>query len=394
LSPSSQPADEARRPPSRRRRIVLGAVVALLLAVGLFAVGEAALRVAGRVRTGAWPVTEAVARQRTLAQLARLFRPHPYLVVAPREGARIEIGGKSASFNAAGYRSPERPVAKPPGTLRVVVAGGSTTFDTLAPSDAESWPWLLEAELRRRDWPVEVWNAGLPTWTSAESLISLALRDLDLEPDVVVFYHGINDLQPAAFRPFERDYERGHPRLARAALGLLDRPPPPWRRSLLLAALAPPPAAAPPAAEGGGALPPAAIDTFARNVRSFAALAAAEGAATLLVTQPMRLRRGHLAADRRYLEEWLPGWQGSAAPGQLERLNDVLRAAPLELAADAPGTALADAAAAIDWRDEDFGDPVHNTRGGAAKLALFLADGVESALLAAGERPAAGGGAR
>ena len=41
----------------------------------------------GRVGGGAWPTTEAVARHRAFAQLARLFRPHPYLVVAPREGA-------------------------------------------------------------------------------------------------------------------------------------------------------------------------------------------------------------------------------------------------------------------------------------------------------------------
>lgn len=385
-----------RRPPSRARgggrRIVLGAALALLLLAGLFAAGELALRVAGRVGGGAWPETEAVARHRGFAQLARLFRPHPFLVVAPREGAEVELAGKRAAFNSAGYRSPERPLAKPPGTLRVVTAGGSTTFDTLSPTDAESWPWRLEDELRRRGRPVEVWNAGVPTWTSAESLISLALRDLDLEPDLVVFYHGINDLQPAGILPFEADYEAGHPGLARAALGIADRPPAPWRRSLLLARLAPQPPRSPAAAgEELERAPAAALAAFARNVRSFVALAGAAGASTLLVTQPMRLRRAHREADERYLESWLPGWDGAAAPGELERFNDVLRRAPRELDA-----ALADVSRDVDWRDDDFADPVHYTRPGADKLALFLADRVEAALAAAGAAPAAAaaGGAR
>lgn len=363
---------------SARRRWLLGGLFALALAAGLLVVGELSLRVAGRLASGTWPVTEAVARYRGFTQLARLFRPHPYLVVAPREGARIVLGGKQASFNSAGYRSPERPLDKPPGTLRVVVAGGSTSFDTLAPTDRQTWPWRLEELLRRRGLPVEVWNAGVPTWTSVESLISLALRDVDLAPDLVVFYHGINDLQPASFQPFQADYEAGHPRLARSALGIVARPPPPWQRSLLLTTLEPKPEATA-AGPGRERAPAAALDAFARNVRSFVAVAASAEAATLLVTQPMRLRREHREADERYLEDWLPGWRGEAAPRELERFNDVLRRAPLELDA-----AVADAAADVRWRDEDFGDAVHYTRSGAEKLALFLADHVEP-LLAAGD---------
>ena len=60
-----------------------------------------------------------------------------------------------------------------------------------------------------------------------------AVRDIDLEPDVVVLYQGINDLQPASLDPFDPAYER-HADLTRRALGF-DLPALPWhRRSLLV----------------------------------------------------------------------------------------------------------------------------------------------------------------
>ncbi len=354
--------------PSRWRPAARGLLLALALLLVLAAGSELALRLAGRVGSGAWPRTRAELTAERRARLAHLFRLHPFLGVAPREGAAVELGGKRASFNSAGYRSPERPVARPPGIRRVVCAGGSTTFDSLAPDDRSTWPWRLEDRLRARGVEVEVWNAGVPGWTSLESVVSLLTRDLDLQPDLVVFYHGINDLQPASHHPFEADYETGHAELVRRALGLTSPAPGILGHSLLLDRLraAPAPPSPPP---GGGSLAPGALAAFRRNVRSFVAVARAGGAATLLVTQPIRLRAGQRRADEAYLEEWIPTLSGEVAARQIERFNDVLRrqACP-------QGPFLADAARGIEWSDADFGDPVHYTRQGAEKLSRFLAD--------------------
>ncbi|HET9210102.1 MAG TPA: SGNH/GDSL hydrolase family protein, partial [Thermoanaerobaculia bacterium] len=218
------------RPVSRLLRgLLLGLLVAALLLIS----GEALLRVTLRLRDGVWPQTRAAVFYGEMRRLRSVYRRHAYLNTGPHEGGKVAVFGKRATLNRLGYRSPERPRVKPPGVRRVLLAGGSTTFDVLAPDDAATWPRLLEARLQAGGGKVEVWNAGFPGWTSQENVIALAIRDLDLAPDLAVLYQGINDLQPAAHQPFDPQYEHGHAELARRALGL-ELPPPSWlARSLL-----------------------------------------------------------------------------------------------------------------------------------------------------------------
>lgn len=363
-------------------RIVRGLLLATVVALVLLAGGEAALRVALRLRDGAWPRTKTAAFYDQIHLLRRIYRRHAYLNTAPREGGRVEVFGKRATLNRLGYRSPERPRAKPPGVVRVLVAGGSTTFDVLAPDDASTWPNLLESRLKTGARPIEIWNAGFPGWTSQENVISLAIRDLDLAPDLVVLYQGANDLQPGAHQPFDPMYEHGHAELTRRALGL-ELPSPSWLgRSVLVERLR--------ELSGGPVDPwqslggpdlaaagrrdhvaPESIGTFERNVRSFVALARARGAGVMLVTQPVRIRAAHRAADLDWLAGWYPGLKPEAVPHELERLNDALR----RLRSESVGT-LADADREIAWTDSDFGDPLHYTDEGRRKLVEYLASRV------------------
>jgi lysophospholipase L1-like esterase len=354
---------------SRRKRLLLALSVPLL-ALLVLAAGELALRVAGRLTGGEWPATDAARQVRRGLDVRRLYTLHPFLNTALEPGAVVARHGKRVAVNAAGYRSPDRPLAKPPGTFRILCAGGSTTFDLQAASNEESWPWLLEERLRRRSGrPVEVWNAGAPGWTSLESAISFLLRDQDLDPDLVVVFHGYNDLQPAAHRPFDPQYVEGHAERVRPALGFGLEPPPLLARSLLLERLRGaagveeedrPPAGADAVSEEG-------IDTFRRNLGSFVALARSEPAEVVLVTHPVRVRAGSEAADVAYLEGWL-GLRGDAVGREIERLNDVTRAM-----AGLPGVHVYDAARRLDWRDADFADPVHFAAPGSRKLSRGLA---------------------
>jgi hypothetical protein len=358
--------------------VVRGLLLGLLAAALLLAAGEGLLRVVLRLRDGAWPRTRVAAFHDEIRLLRRIYRSHAYLNTAPREGGEAAVFGKRATLDRLGYRSPERPRAKPPGTLRVLLSGGSTTFDVLAPDDASTWPRLLEARLRGEGRPVEVWNAGFPGWTSQENVISLAIRDLDLAPDLAVLYQGINDLQPASHAPFDPQYERGHAELARRSLGL-ELPPPSWLgRSLLVEKLRElgrgpiDPWRALAGRAGSESrrerIAPEGVAAFERNVRSYAALARSRGARVLLVTQPVRIRAASRAADLSYLAGWYPDLLPAATPAELERLNGVLR----RLAGERLG-GLADAAREIDWEDGDFGDPLHYTDGGRKKLVDYLA---------------------
>jgi len=363
-------------------RLAGGLLVALLLVALLLGLAEAGLRIAGRLGTGAWPRTRTAAFYDQVLLLRRLCRDHAFLNTSPREGITVTVFGRSAAVNRFGYRSPERPLTKPPGTLRVLASGGSTTFDTLAPDNAAAWPSRLEERLRAGGRPVEVWNAGFPGWTSQESLISLAIRDLDLSPDVALFYHAVNDLQPASHAPFDPQYEAGHAAISRRALGL-DLPPPSWLDRLLvvekLRELGSGPInpwhalTAPPGSTRRDQIGEAGIATFERNARSFAALARSRGTGVLLITQPLRIRQAARAADLEHLSGWYPELNPEAAPREIERLNDVLRKLAGEGVAD-----LADAAREIAWTDEDFGDPIHYTEKGRAKLVDFLAPRIEA----------------
>jgi lysophospholipase L1-like esterase len=127
---------------------------------------------------------------------ARLVRPHPYLAYALTPSLRKD----SATHNALGYRGGEISTAKPPQTVRILCLGGSSTYGVGASSDLFTWPAQLQEALARirPGLRVEAVNAGVPGYTSFESLIDLELRGVDLAPDIVVVYQGFNDLRAAS----------------------------------------------------------------------------------------------------------------------------------------------------------------------------------------------------
>jgi lysophospholipase L1-like esterase len=243
----------------------------------------------------------------------------------------------------------------------------------------------MEEVLRGRGLEIEVFNAGFPGWTSLENLVSLAIRDLDLEPDIVVLYQGINDLQPASHRPFDAQYENGHAEETVKALGFGLQPlkwyehslfvekarelvvgdRDPWRR--LQRALPPD--------DGVPELPEEAVETFERNIRSFVAVAAAGGAEVVLATQPIQIRDAFAEADRAYLAQWIVGLDPKVVPDQLERFNTVVR----ERAMAGPAL-LADVSRDVPWKEGDFADPMHFSADGSARMAAFMADVIESVL--------------
>lgn len=138
------------------------------------------------------------------------IRPLPYVMWGLKPDwtrAPSRYRGPS-STNAQGFRGPAIEMPKPEGRLRVVCLGGSTTY-SYAVEDDQTYPVRLQAELAaaRPDLDVEVINAGVESYTVAESVNNLVFRVLELEPDVIVVYHGANDVRPRRYSNFAPGYE-------------------------------------------------------------------------------------------------------------------------------------------------------------------------------------------
>ncbi len=364
------------------RALVANVLAPLGIAALLFLALEGGCRVALRAKTGAWPETRVEAYTKFVEKIGRAYRRHPMLVVAGRPDATLEAAGKVVHFNARGQRATnvrDLPVPKPPGVFRIVCEGGSTTFDLLAPDDASTWPARLGALLAPR---ADVANAGFPGWTSLESLVSLEIRDVDLAPDLVVVYSGVNDLQPAGHVPFYPDYSIGHADILPRVTGVAPVPVRLVSRSVLLEWILGRlrPAGSPAPAEGftpsyawsGGPkrddIPAAAVTVYERNLRSTIAVARAQGARVLLVAQSARLRAGHEAEDRAWLEGWTPGLTSTGYLAGLARYNAVAK----KLGAEGAALFL-DPFAGGAFPDAAFQDPVHFSPEGSDRFARALA---------------------
>ena len=103
---------------------------------------------------------------------------------------------REKSVNSFGFVStPEIALRKPDNTTRIAFLGGSSTAGTKYLSDAETWPWKTTGLLERRTGKrLEFLNAGLGGYTSFESFGRLWSRIRYFSPDILVVYHGWNEL--------------------------------------------------------------------------------------------------------------------------------------------------------------------------------------------------------
>ena len=358
-----------------RKKKLTEALAILGISIALLGALEISVRIYSRVVSGRWANTQLeMFHQQVLASM-ELVRLHPFINTAPREGARTVAFGKEITFNSLGYRSKERPKEKPEGSLRVLCAGGSTTLDLLAANDAESWPRRLEQSLVNRGHTAEIWNSSIPAWSSLENLISLMIRDIDLDPDVLILFQGINDLRPASFEPFDRQYE-GHARQVRDTMGFHLQSLRWHQRSLLLESLRarifgpPNPHALLRIRHEGDrlqALQEEGLEVFERNIRSYLAAARARGTSVVLVTQMMRVREDFAPQDLGYIGGMFPGLDPEAAIAGLEQVNDVLRTFAQE-----ENVIFADASRDLTWEDDDFGDPMHFSARGSQQFVSYI----------------------
>jgi lysophospholipase L1-like esterase len=127
------------------------------------------------------------------AEARLVLRPVPFITYLPQ----------FYLLNNYGYRGKDIVIPKPEGVYRIAALGGSTTYGTGTEDPSLAYPAQLERLLHEAYGytNVEVINAGVPTWNTWSSLSNLAFRVLEVEPDMILIFHGINDTYPRAVEP-------------------------------------------------------------------------------------------------------------------------------------------------------------------------------------------------
>lgn len=112
-------------------------------------------------------------------------------VFPQKEKDVVGFNGAKWHISRWGYRGPDFEVPKPKGTLRIMIYGGSQTFDM----QEKDWPHRVERLLRRSGHSeAEVINAGSPGHMSYDSFEKLFTEGHTFSPDYVILNNVWNDL--------------------------------------------------------------------------------------------------------------------------------------------------------------------------------------------------------
>jgi len=168
----------------QRASILVTAIVCAMVALALLS--EAVLRVRPWIKTGAF-------------RSGQFWGTEETFIIDPESGLRILVPNGHfgpVHINSVGFRSPEVPLEKPAGRLRIAFIGGSTTFCAEVSSDQMTWPYLVVMEIKRRfpDLDIDFINGGVPGYTTTTLKPYFEKRIAPYKPDVIVIYEATNDL--------------------------------------------------------------------------------------------------------------------------------------------------------------------------------------------------------
>jgi lysophospholipase L1-like esterase len=131
-------------------------------------------------------------RARSLEYEATLFSRNAFPQMLQRKHA---TPSGDVVINSRGYRGALFAVPKPPGTIRIMMLGGSSLFDMFS-KEGRDWPHLIQSQLRARGYPnVEVINAGTPGHATFDLLGRLYSEVWMFEPDYLLIYESWNDIK-------------------------------------------------------------------------------------------------------------------------------------------------------------------------------------------------------
>ena len=108
-------------------------------------------------------------------------------------------------MNNKGWQDRDHEFAKPKDVFRVVAIGDSVTFGAIVAPET-IYPRVLETELRKEGYNVEVTSIGYGGWGTDQQLEALRLEGLLYQPDLVINQFTSNDLSDNLF--YQQDSNR------------------------------------------------------------------------------------------------------------------------------------------------------------------------------------------
>lgn len=122
--------------------------------------------------------------------------PEGTLPFIPRPGARSKFFDGDIRINNLGFRGADF-LADKGNNWRIFAIGESPTFGTLPANGQKAWPEVLQNLIDERlvcQRPVQVINAGVVGYSFPSSLERTRRFIVPLKPDMVISYHGFNNL--------------------------------------------------------------------------------------------------------------------------------------------------------------------------------------------------------
>ena len=138
---------------------------------------------------------------------------HPFVPHAGKRNAsyRFRPPGSAVEIevdnNDDGFRAHQFSKERDPEEFSILCLGGAVTYGLDAPSNGDTWPELLQHKLEKnfRGKKIRVYNMGVETATTAISTINLSLIGIHTRPNIVLVYHGPNDLASIGHKEFRTD---------------------------------------------------------------------------------------------------------------------------------------------------------------------------------------------
>lgn len=117
---------------------------------------------------------------------------HSRLLWELKPGWKGYEGKGEVKINSLGFRGDEIPSTKPPNEMRILCLGDSVTFGYWVKQD-EPWPKVLEIIYQEHGVQATVINAGVPGYSTFQSLEQWRLKGKALNPDIVILGYCLND---------------------------------------------------------------------------------------------------------------------------------------------------------------------------------------------------------